>query len=116
MEIDPLMIHYIALSSLALFLMMFGVWLVSIKLQDASIVDRVWGLNFVVIAIVYALEAGLYWRSALVFVLVCIWGLRLSLHIHRRNSGHGEDYRYRHMRAQNPDSFWWQSFFRVFLD
>jgi steroid 5-alpha reductase family enzyme len=46
---------------------------------------------------------------------VAIWGLRLSLHILRRNWGQDEDYRYREWRERAGARFRWTSFFQVFL-
>jgi steroid 5-alpha reductase family enzyme len=95
---------------------MVGVWLLSLRLRDASIVDRVWGLCFVVQAWTYALVSGtqapLPW---LVVLLVTVWGVRLSAHIHLRNRGHAEDYRYARMREEHGGRFWWYSLFSVFL-
>ena len=48
-------------------------------------------------------------------VLVCLWGLRLAVYLAWRNRGKGEDPRYQAMRAKRPSSFWWYSYFQVFL-
>ncbi len=94
-----------------------AVWLVSLLLRDASIVDIFWGLGFVILAwAYYALTPdGYATRKLLLVALVTIWGLRLSLYILRRNWGKGEDYRYRRWREQAGDKWWWQSYFKVFL-
>jgi steroid 5-alpha reductase family enzyme len=47
--------------------------------------------------------------------MVVIWGLRLSLHIHRRNRGRGEDFRYRAMRERHGERFGRVSLWTVFL-
>ena len=103
-------------SALAILALMVAVWLLSVAVRDASIVDSVWSLGFVVVAVV-ALVAGpgLLERRLLVFALVAIWGVRLSLHITRRNWGRGEDYRYQAFRARWGQRFWWVSLFTVFL-
>jgi steroid 5-alpha reductase family enzyme len=81
--------------------LMVAVWLLSIALRDASIVDIVWGLGFVVIAVVgYLRGEGFDGRRALLTVLTAAWGLRLALHLLVRNWGAGEDYRYRAMRRR----------------
>jgi steroid 5-alpha reductase family enzyme len=92
-------------------------WLVSLLLRDASIVDIFWGLGFVIAAWAYyaATPDGYSPRKLLLVALVTIWGLRLSLHILRRNWGKGEDYRYRRWREQAGGKWWWQSYFKVFL-
>ena len=101
---------------LGIMLFMFFAWLLSIKLRDASIVDRLWGLNFILLTGIYFLQIyHIYWRHWLTLLLVMIWGVRLSLHIHFRNQGFGEDYRYQAMRRNHGKSFWWYSLFSVFL-
>ncbi|MBF6210051.1 DUF1295 domain-containing protein [Nocardia puris] len=60
-----------------------------------NVVDVVWGLGFVVVAALAALlGTAPVERRVLLLVLVAVWGLRLSLHMHRRTAGHGEDPRY----------------------
>lgn len=96
--------------------MMVTVWVVSLLRRDASIVDRVWGLAFVVAAWTYALVAQAWTaRSWLVLALVTIWGLRLSIYITWRNWGDGEDKRYRTMREKRPDTFALRSLVTIFL-
>jgi len=97
-------------------LLMVVTWVGSVVTRDASLVDRVWGLAFVVLAWTYA-AAGELWtdRSLLALVLVSVWGLRLSAFITWRNWGHGEDARYAAMRARRPDTFTRRSLVSVFL-
>ena len=91
-------------------------WLASLALRNASIVDIFWGLGFVFITVVY-LIGGDGWggRQALALGLVAVWGLRLSGYILWRNLGKGEDFRYQKMREAVGDRFWWQSYLQVFL-
>lgn len=94
------------------------VWLVSLRLKDSSIVDIFWGLGFVIVVwVTFALAGGNAenTRGLLTAVLVTLWGTRLSLHIGVRNWGKGEDFRYAKWRAENGASWWWYSFFKVFL-
>jgi steroid 5-alpha reductase family enzyme len=108
--------HPLALSALALVAAMVLLWLWSLPLRNASIVDIFWGTAFVVAAWTAALaSAGGGTRRWLVLALVSIWGLRLSLHLLRRNAGHGEDPRYAAMRRGHGARFWWVSLFTVFL-
>jgi steroid 5-alpha reductase family enzyme len=96
--------------------MMVLVWVVSLVRRDASLVDRVWGLAFVVAAWAYALLAGAFTsRTWLILALVTIWGLRLSIYITWRNWGDGEDPRYRDMREKRPETFALRSLVTVFL-
>ena len=91
-------------------------WLLSLARKDASVVDPLWGLGFIVAAVSYFLLLdGLTGRKILTLVMVAAWGLRLSAYLLWRNRGRGEDPRYRAMRAKRPSSFWWYSYFQVFL-
>jgi steroid 5-alpha reductase family enzyme len=91
------------------------VWMISVRLEDASIADICWGLGFVLLAGLYCvLSPTLTPRSWLVAVLVTLWGTRLSLHILRRHRHSGEDPRYQAMRASHGRAFWWRSLFTVF--
>ena len=91
-------------------------WVLSVIKRNVAIVDSVWSLMFIVEACVYALGAPC--RSArglLVVALVSIWGLRLALHITVRSWGHGEDRRYRAIRARNEPGFALKSLYLVFI-
>lgn len=90
-------------------------WMLSVRLQDASIADAFWGLGFVLLAWLYCmLSPALTPRSWVVAALLTLWGMRLSLHIVRRSRGKGEDPRYRAMRLSDGEAFWWRSLFTVF--
>jgi len=91
------------------------VWMISVRLEDASIADVCWGLGFVLLAWLYfVLSPANTPRSWLVAGLVTLWGARLSWHIFRRRHGKGEDPRYQAMRALHAPAFWWRSLFTVF--
>jgi len=99
----------------ATFALMLGVWLLSLALKDASIVDVVWGLGFLLIAgVCYATTGGYAGRKILITALAAVWGLRLALHIFLRNKGKGEDYRYQAMRRRFGKRFPIVSLFTVF--
>jgi steroid 5-alpha reductase family enzyme len=96
--------------------MMLVIWLFSVRLRDASIVDIFWGSGFVVGGWLYfALTDTATPRKWLVTALVTVWGLRLTIHLFARNHGKGEDYRYREMRERHGRRFWWVSFLTVYL-
>ncbi len=97
--------------------LMILLWLLSLALHNASIVDIFWGTGFVIVAwATFALTPeGYLARKLLLAGLVTIWGLRLSLHILRRNWGKPEDFRYAKWRQENGARWWWSSFFKVFL-
>jgi steroid 5-alpha reductase family enzyme len=79
--------------------LMLVTWIVSLVLHDASIVDPVWPLGFVVVAwVVRAVADGNPTRQWLIVVMVTVWGLRLSAHLAWRKHGAPEDFRYQAMR------------------
>ena len=72
----------------AILLFMCCVWLVSLRLKDASIMDIIWGPGFVLVVWLTFIRAGGAECSGLLAAfLVTIWGLRLGIHIGRRNIG-----------------------------
>lgn len=92
------------------------IWLVSVLLKDASIVDIFWGLGFVLLNSFYLSQSKTTNpQQILLTLLLTIWGLRLSGHIFWRNKGHGEDFRYQQWRESAGNHYWWKSFFTVFL-
>lgn len=92
-------------------------WLVSVFLKNASIVDPFWGLGFVIADVFYFYKTdGLELRKLIVLSLLTIWGLRLSIYLGWRNLGKGEDFRYQKFRKDYGEKrYWWISFFQVFL-
>jgi steroid 5-alpha reductase family enzyme len=97
--------------------LMILLWVISLALRNSSIVDIFWGTGFVVVAwATYLLAEGGYPpRQWLMLALVTVWGLRLSVHILRRNWGKPEDFRYAKWRQESGARWWWFSFFKVFL-
>jgi len=96
---------------------MILLWLASLQLRNSSIVDIFWGAGFVFSGWVYFFftPEGFPGRKLLIAILVTVWGLRLTTHIFLRNRGKEEDFRYRKWREENGRSWWWKSFFQVFL-
>ena len=91
-------------------------WVVSLVLRDASVVDPVWPLAFIAVAITALIAGdGDEGRRILIACVVAIWGVRLSVHLLVRNAGKGEDFRYAAMRAKRGRRFWLTSLVTVFL-
>ncbi len=102
-------------SAMAITCMMLVVWLISLKMRDASIVDIAWGSGFVVVAWVsFWLSEGEPTRSLLLTLLTTVWGLRLAFYLAKRNLGHGEDFRYQSMRRKHGEKFAIVSLYSVF--
>lgn len=85
--------------------------------KNHGLIDIVWGMGFIV-------SAGLSYAAGqprgpvplLMTLLVSLWGLRLTIHLARRNIGKPEDYRYANMRATwNPRTFPIRMFVQIYL-
>ena len=91
-------------------------WMLSVILRNVSIVDLFWGMGFVMVDAWYFYSTESFGpRQIILFLLVTIWGLRLSLYLAWRNIGNGEDFRYREFRKNYGKNYWWISFFQTFL-
>ncbi len=110
------MAELLAISALTIALLMLATWVVSVIVDDASIVDIVWGFGFVaaIWAVYLIADIDTTDRSLLMLGMVTVWGLRLTGYLAWRNTGKGEDRRYQEMRKKNPDSFWLRSLYKVF--
>jgi steroid 5-alpha reductase family enzyme len=95
--------------------LMLGTWLLSLALDDVSIVDIVWSLGFVLIAwTCFVIADGSTARKVLVVSLTTVWGIRLALHMFWIRRGKGEDFRYREMRSRHGKRFRVSSLWHVF--
>lgn len=101
----------------AVMILMTLVWIASVFLKNASIVDPFWSIGFIVAGVTYYFNTdGFYLRKNIIVVLLIVWGLRLALYLGWRNIGKPEDYRYQQFRKDyGPERYWWFSFFQVFL-
>ena len=76
-------------------------YIIAIRKQNFAVVDIAWGGGFILIALfnLFVLP-GITLRQLGVTLLVCIWGLRLGVHLFRRNWNKPEDFRYNNMRQK----------------
>lgn len=107
--------YYVTLL-LILFAYMSLWFVVSLIKKRNDVADVAWGLGFVLITwSSFLLSSDYDIRGLLVGVLVSIWGLRLAWHIHARNKGKIEDYRYLAWRKEWGKWFYIRSYFQVYL-
>lgn len=67
---------------IAVSIMMFVLWLISLKTQNASIVDPGWTFGLLICAVTYAvLGNGYLLRNVMALVMAGIWALRLGLYL-----------------------------------
>lgn len=111
MELSVIYGHVAAVLCIAL----LALWLLSVAIKDASIIDIFWGFGFVITgAVILFLVGQQHPRTLLICTLCILWGLRLTAYLFWRNVGNGEDKRYVAMRKSWGPRFWWVSFFTVF--
>lgn len=109
-------IDIFTINFLAVLAMMLLGWFVSLITKNVTHVDSLWGLGFVLIAwLTFTIAQGFVGRRFLITLLVTLWGLRLSLHLSRRNWGQGEDPRYAAWRRESGERFWLVSLVKVFV-
>ena len=105
-----------ASAALAVALLMLTLFVIALIRRDNSVADIGWGIGFVLAAFVVLWQRdSITLRQVLVTSLVCIWGVRLALHVWMRNRGKGEDKRYAAWRMQWGDHWLIRSFFQVFV-
>ncbi len=109
-------IDVLAAAALAVLFLMVAVWLISIPLRNAGVIDIAWGIGFVVIAWISAATGdGNSTRSNLVVVMVAVWGARLAINQWWRSRGEAEHSRYESMRRRSGEGFTVRSLLTVFL-
>lgn len=107
----------IALVSLAVTAIAFTLlWLISLRTEDASIVDQYWAPGFAVIAwVTYALSEAPSTYALILTIGVTLWAARLGLYLSRRHAAQDqEDPRYQSLRRENSPGYAWKSLFIVF--
>ncbi|MGH3492102.1 MAG: DUF1295 domain-containing protein, partial [Sciscionella sp.] len=91
------LLHALPFTAGAILLVLALTFLASRRVGRHSVIDAAWGLLFcaaAVAAFVASAGHGDLARRWLVLTMTVLWGLRLTLHIARRNRGKGEDPRY----------------------
>ena len=102
-----------------LFLIAVGAWLVSLVIEDTSIVDYFWSLMLLGSAATYAYQVGfensLSTANLVLLTMVTLWALRLSGFLVLRGRNRGEERRYKVMRKRLSPNFAVKSLFKIFL-
>ena len=81
--------------------MMFALWLLHLRMRNASVVDVGWAAGVGLLAVVYAaLGSGLPQRRLVVAILGGVWSFRLAAHLARRIAAEPEDGLYAELRAR----------------
>lgn len=97
------------------FILIHFFYLLAVTQKNLSVIDTAWGLGFILISLTGAwLSHFENWTETIVAVMVFIWGLRLSLFIHFRNHGKGEDFRYAKWRQEWGEKTNLIAYFKVY--
>ena len=108
--------NYYLILVLVLFVYMSLWFVVSLIKKRNDVADVAWGLGFVLMTWTSFFLSGTSGaRGVLVGILVAVWGLRLAWHIHARNKGKAEDYRYLAWRKEWGKWFYLRSYAQVYL-
>jgi steroid 5-alpha reductase family enzyme len=112
---DKIMMSY-TVAGAAVGTYMVILFIASVFFRDNSIADIAWGPGFILAsASVFFYHEAFGARNLLVISLVTVWGLRLGIRIFFRNSGRGEDVRYKKWRDEWGRMFLVRSFFQIFI-
>lgn len=96
---------------------LFTLWLISIRIRDASIIDIFWGPGFGIVALTtFALTEEPGPSGLLLTSFTCLWSIRLGTHLAGRWLSHGrrEDARYIAMRKKAGPAFGRRSLVTVY--
>jgi len=102
----PLLVN-LAVTAVLVAALMLGTFAYAMRTRVHAIMDTIWPLGFVLIALVsffLSSGSGVTGRRGLVLALTAVWGLRLAAHIYLRNRGQGEDKRYASLLRRNTGS------------
>ena len=108
-------------ANLGIALILFaGLWAIAQMTRDPSFVDAFWAFGITVLALSsFVLADGWAPRRLVITGLVCVWGLRLGVHLFRRWRREGADPRYEALLASVREKrswpFWKTTALFVFL-
>lgn len=118
-DLAPGLGHNLWVTAAVLLACVLGLWLLSIRLKDVSIIDIFWGPAFGIVALagwVLSEGHGVDARRVLVTTLTMAWAARLGVYLFWRNHGKGEDPRYTAaFRDRHKIHLHWHTLTKVFL-
>lgn len=92
-----------------------GWYIISLIKKRNDVADIAWGMGYIVLCIYCYFSFEFHPTALLVYVLVSLWGLRLSIYIASRNAGKSEDFRYKQWRDEWGKAFYWRSYLQVYV-
>jgi steroid 5-alpha reductase family enzyme len=106
----------LAILATALFAYMSVWFFLARTVKRIDVIDSAWGLGFIYVALI-----GLFSQAPMpaaargAAILTGIWGLRLTVHITKRNMKRSEDPRYAAYRKKWGDQFWVMTFLKIYM-
>ncbi len=108
--------RYFVILGIALWVYMTAWYVVSLFKKRNDVADIAWGIGFVLLAwLSWFLNIDSDSRGLLLAILITVWGVRLAVHIFRRNRGKAEDYRYQIWRQEWGKWFYLRSYGQVYV-
>jgi len=92
-----------------------GWFILSVIIKRNDVADIAWGLGYCLVCLFLFYTKPVSSVSLLLYILVWIWGVRLSIHIYLRNRKKAEDFRYKQWRKEWGNTFFWRSYLQVYL-
>ena len=91
---------WLGLGAFAFLVIVFGAaWWRQLHTRNAASIDAIWAVSLGCVALIYAFfSSGDTLTRWMIGLGGSIWGLRLGMHLWRRNAGKPEDARYRKLR------------------
>ena len=97
----PSVLHLVLPGAALVCSMMFILWIIHLRIRNASIVDPGWAFGLPLVAVTYALLGhGYAQRKWLAAGMAVLWGVRLGVHLLVRIVGQPEEGRYQELRRQ----------------
>jgi steroid 5-alpha reductase family enzyme len=94
-------IHLLLPGTIVVAIMMFLLWLLHLRLNNAGVVDPGWAAGIAILSVIYAtFGPGYALRRWVASGMALIWGLRLAVHLARRLAGQPEEGRYQQLRKE----------------
>jgi steroid 5-alpha reductase family enzyme len=94
-------IHLLLFGTVVVAVMMFLLWLLHLRLNNASVVDPGWAAGIAILSVIYAtFGPGYALRRWLACGMALVWGIRLAAYLARRLAGQPEEGRYQQLRKE----------------
>ncbi|MCF8379432.1 MAG: DUF1295 domain-containing protein [Bacteroidales bacterium] len=109
------MSEFLLTSALLIWIYATAWFILSLIFKRNDIADIAWGLGYVLLCVFYFFTQEFSDRIMVLYILVGLWGTRLTLHIFMRNRLKTEDFRYHKWRHDWGKYFHIRSYLQVYI-